>query len=54
MKKFIAKIKYKGHISIMPVSGKDKEAVLKQVTAFYMDLFEDKKENFEIIVEEKK
>ena len=54
MKKFIAKIKYKGHISIMPVSGKDKEAVLEQVTAFYIDLFEEKRENFEIILEERK
>ena len=54
MKRFVAKIKYKGHISIMPVSGKDKEAVLEHVTAFYMDLFKEKRENFEIILEERK
>lgn len=52
MKRFIAKIKYKGHISIMPVSGKDKDAVLEQVTAFYMNLFEEKREKFEIVIEE--
>ena len=54
MKKFIAKVKYKGHISIMPVSGKNKEAVMEQVAAFYMDLFEEKRESFEIVLEERK
>ena len=54
MKKFIAKVIYKGHKFIMPVSGKDEKSVMKQVTDFYIDLLEEDESAFEIELEERK
>ena len=52
MKRFKAKIKYKGKTNTMLVSGKDEESVIKNITDFYMELFEDKENIAEVKLEE--
>ena len=52
LKHYIAYIRYKGRTHTMPVSGRDEESVIKDVTDFYFDLFEDKKNIIEVSLKE--
>ena len=53
MKHYLAFIKYLNKKYIMPVSGKDEKSVIKEVTDFYIDFFEDKKNPIEVVLKER-
>ena len=54
LKHYIAYVKYKNEkILPMPVGGYDEKSVIKKVTDFYMDLFEDNKNVIKVVLKER-
>jgi hypothetical protein len=54
LKHYIAYVKYKNDkILPMPVGGYDEKSVIKKVTDFYMDLFEDNKNVIKVVLKER-
>lgn len=54
LKHYIAYVKYKNEkILPMPVGGYDEKTVIKKVTDFYMDLFEDNKNVIKVVLKER-
>ena len=54
LKHYIAYVKKKKEkILPMPVGGYDEKSVIKKVTDFYMDLFEDNKNVIKVVLKER-
>ncbi len=54
MKHYIAYVRYKNEkILPMPVSGYNEELVIKNVTNFYKNLFEDEKNIVKVVLKER-
>ena len=51
-KHYIAFIKFRGRTHRMPVSGVNEKSVMKEVTDFYIDFFEAKKDEIEVSLKE--
>ena len=51
-KHYIAFIKFRGRTHRMPVSGVNEESVMKEVTDFYIDFFEAKKDEIDVTLKE--
>ena len=51
-KHYIAFIKLRGRTHRMPVSGENEKSVMKEVTDFYIDFFEAKKDEIEVSLKE--
>lgn len=51
-KHYIAFIKFRGRTHRMPVSGVNEESVMKEVTDFYIDFLEAKKDEIEVNLKE--
>ena len=51
-KHYIAFIKFRGRTHHMPVSGVNEKSVMKELTDFYIDFFEAKKDEIEVSLKE--
>ena len=51
-KHYIAVIKFRGRTHRMPVSGVNGKSVMKEVTDFYIDFLEAKKDEIEVSLKE--